>query len=155
MKMSLEQMIIEDHNLLRDGMDALASTSIADVDERLELYPEIFSRLYAHEKSEQATIHSQMKMYDETKPLALVAEEQERVARILAVELKDTTLDDEIWLPKLLTLQGLLQQHMSFEEETIIPIAKQILDQGTMNRLGIDFEREQKEALKNAQVIYE
>ena len=77
------------------------------------------------------------------------------MARILAVELKDTTLDDEIWLPKLLTLQGLLQQHMSFEEETIIPIAKQILDQGTMNRLGIDFEREQKEALKNAQVIYE
>ena len=45
MKMSLEQMFIEDYSLLRDGMDALASTSSADLVERLVIYPAIFFRL--------------------------------------------------------------------------------------------------------------
>lgn len=155
MKMSLEQMIEEDHNLLRSGMDAVADTSIEDVDERLEMFAEIASRLFAHEKAEQETIHAQMKMYDETKPLALLAEEQERVARVLAVELKDVKLDDELWLPKFLALQGLLLQHMSFEEDSIMPLAKKMLDQGTINRLGIDFERHEKENFKQSEMVYQ
>ena len=53
MKRSLEQMIEEDHDLLRNGMEAVADTSIEDVDERLEMFAEIESRLFAHEKAEQ------------------------------------------------------------------------------------------------------
>ena len=59
-------MIEEDHDLLRNGMEAVADTSIEDVDERLEMFAEIESRLFAHEKAEQETIHAQMKLYDET-----------------------------------------------------------------------------------------
>lgn len=98
MKRSLEQMIEEDHDLLRNGMEAVADTSIEDVDERLEMFAEIESRLFAHEKAEQETIHAQMKLYDETKPLALLAEEQERIAKVLTIELQNVKLDDELWL---------------------------------------------------------
>lgn len=140
-------MITEDHTLLRERMDLLSSTTQEDIDRRLELFPDIISRLYAHEKAEQASIHAQMKMYSETKPLALLAEEQERIARVLAVELREVNFEDELWLPKFVALQALVEQHMSVEEQTIMPMAKEMLDEGTMNRLGIDFEREQKEAL--------
>ncbi|AGN26725.1 hemerythrin domain-containing protein [Candidatus Methanomassiliicoccus intestinalis] len=155
MKRSLEQMIEEDHDLLRNGMEAVADTSIEDVDERLEMFAEIESRLFAHEKAEQETIHAQMKLYDETKPLALLAEEQERIAKVLTIELQNVKLDDELWLPKFLALQGLILQHMSFEEDSIMPLAKQMLDQATINRLGIDFERHEKEEFKQSEMVYE
>ena len=155
MKRSLEQMIEEDHDLLRNGMEAVADTSIEDVDERLEMFAEIESRLFAHEKAEQETIHAQMKLYDETKPLALLAEEQERIAKVLTIELQNVKLDDELWLPKFLALQGLILQHMSFEEDSIMPLAKQMLDQATINRLGIDFERHEKEEFKQSEKVYE
>ena len=155
MKRSLEQMIEEDHDLLRNGMEAVADTSIEDVDERLEMFAVIESRLFAHEKAEQETIHAQMKLYDETKPLALLAEEQERIAKVLTIELQNVKLDDELWLPKFLALQGLILQHMSFEEDSIMPLAKQMLDQATINRLGIDFERHEKEEFKQSEMVYE
>ena len=155
MKRSLEQMIEEDHDLLRNGMEAVADTSIEDVDERLEMFAEIESSLFAHEKAEQETIHAQMKLYDETKPLALLAEEQERIAKVLTIELQNVKLDDELWLPKFLALQGLILQHMSFEEDSIMPLAKQMLDQATINRLGIDFERHEKEEFKQSEMVYE
>lgn len=155
MKRSLEQMIEEDHDLLRNGMEAVADTSIEDVDERLEMFAEIESRLFAHEKAEQETIHAQMKLYDETKPLALLAEEQERIAKVLTIELQNVKLDDELWLPKFLALQGLILQHMSFEEDSIMPLAKQMLDQATINSLGIDFERHEKEEFKQSEMVYE
>ena len=155
MKRSLEQMIEEDHDLLRNGMEAVPDTSIEDVDERLEMFAEIESRLFAHEKAEQETIHAQMKLYDETKPLALLAEEQERIAKVLTIELQNVKLDDELWLPKFLALQGLILQHMSFEEDSIMPLAKQMLDQATINRLGIDFERHEKEEFKQSEMVYE
>ncbi len=148
-------MIEEDHDLLRNGMEAVADTSIEDVDERLEMFAEIESRLFAHEKAEQETIHAQMKLYDETKPLALLAEEQERIAKVLTIELQNVKLDDELWLPKFLALQGLILQHMSFEEDSIMPLAKQMLDQATINRLGIDFERHEKEEFKQSEMVYE
>ena len=148
-------MIEEDHDLLRNGMEAVADTSIEDVDERLEMFAEIESRLFAHEKAEQETIHAQMKLYDETKPLALLAEEQERIAQVLTIELQNVKLDDELWLPKFLALQGLILQHMSFEEDSIMPLAKQMLDQATINRLGIDFERHEKEEFKQSEMVYE
>ena len=64
-------------------------------------------------------------------------------------------LDDELWLPKFLALQGLILQHMSFEEDSIMPLAKQMLDQATINRLGIDFERHEKEEFKQSEMVYE
>ena len=44
---------------------------------------------------------------------------------------------------------------MSFEEDSIIQLAKQMLDQATMNRLGIDFERHEKEDMKQSEMVYQ
>ena len=44
---------------------------------------------------------------------------------------------------------------MSFEEDSIMPLAKQMLDQATINRLGIDFERHEKEEFKQSEMVYE
>lgn len=153
MNENLQQLIADDHSRLREQIDHLTSTTIKDVDARLELFEEVSSRLYAHERAEQSTLYSEMKVYDEAKPIALLAEEQERIVRILAVELRDVKLDDELWLPKMLAIHMLTQQHMALEEQTILPLANQIFDDATMNRLSMDFKKTHKEYLEKPPTI--
>jgi hemerythrin-like domain-containing protein len=143
--MNFEDRLKAEHDEFRKMLSQLSDTGIEDVDMRQETFADLSMRVDAHDRAEEKTIYDAMRKNSDTKELALEGSEQHRITRVLMVELRKVGLDDELWLPKLRVIKGLLEHHFMVEETLVLPTAKDSLDQATMDRIGQEFEQQEKE----------
>jgi hemerythrin-like domain-containing protein len=148
MNMDFADRLRAEHDEFKKMLFQLSDSGIEDVDLRGETYADLLMRVDAHERAEEQTIYEALKQNEDTKELALEGIEQHRIARVLMVELRKVSLDDELWLPKLRAIKTLLENHIMVEEGLVIPTAKDVFDQGTMDRFDQEFERKEKENLR-------
>jgi hemerythrin superfamily protein len=147
--MNFEDRIRDEHEEFRKMLFMLSDTGTEDADLRLETYADLIMRVDAHEKAEERTIYQAMKGDEDLMEMALEALEQHRIGRVLMIELRKVSVDDELWLPKLRAIKGLLESHMLIEESLVLPTAKDILGQDTMDRFDEEFEAHEKEVLRS------
>ena len=146
--MDVIQRIKEEHDEFRKMLEQLSMTGIEDVDVRRETYPDLLMRVDAHEKAEERLIYDNMKDDQDMRELALEMLEEHRVARVLMVELRNVTMIDPLWLPKIRMIKELTNMHIRREEELALPAAQEFLGE---DYEGLDdkFEKVEKEILRN------
>ena len=146
--MDVIQRIKEEHDEFRKMLEQLSMTGIEDVDVRRETYPDLVMRVDAHENAEERLIYDRMKEDQEMRELALEMLEEHRVARVLMVELRNVTMIDPLWLPKIRMIKELISMHIRREEDLALPAAQEFLGED-FEGLGDKFEMVEREILKN------
>ncbi|WP_019177355.1 hemerythrin domain-containing protein [Methanomassiliicoccus luminyensis] len=147
--MNLEERIVAEHNEYRKMLEKLTQTGIEDADLRMEVYADLSMRVEAHERAEAQTLHAAIMKEEDVRirEIAMESLEQERIIRLLLVELRKIGVDDELWMPKLRVLKSIIENHFMVEEGLVIPAAKDLLDKQTMDRLSDEYEGRVKEGL--------
>ncbi len=146
--MDVIERIKEEHDEFRKMLEQLSMTGVEDVDVRRETFPDLVMRVDAHEKAEERLIYDQMKDDQQMKELAMEMFEEHRVTRVLMVELRNVTMIDPLWLPKIRMIKELMNMHIRREEDLALPAAKELLGEGFDN-LDEQFAKVEKEVLKN------
>ncbi len=146
--MDVIQRIKEEHDEFRKMLEQLSMTGVEDVDVRRETYPDLVMRVDAHERAEERLIYDRMKDYQETRELALEMLEEHRVTRVLMVELRNVTMIDPLWLPKIRMIKELMIMHMRKEEELALPAAQEFLGD-ELEGLAEKFEKIEGDVLKS------
>jgi len=91
-------------------------------------------------EAEQEVFYPYLLAHGEDRVLVLHMLEEHRAAQNVLKELENTGIDDEIWLPRLMLLEEMLEHHIKREEEEAFDLAKDILDEDLSDEMTRQFE---------------
>lgn len=115
------------------------------------VFNELRSELLAHAEAEEKCFYARLLEEDEeSRFFALKADVEHELAESLLERLQasDEKGSDE-WLAQCIVLKELVEHHIDEEEGEGFEIAREILDDDGLARLGADFEREKKRLMRS------
>lgn len=145
--MSILEKLRADH---REAVTLLTTIiSAVDEKERTILFKQFVQEFVAHNKAEEATLYEKLSRYEDSRFLALHAEEAHRLADALANELAaDPRKSSERWPARCQVLKELVEHHARQEEDQIFAAAKATFDPQSLKEMGRVFEEEKKKHLR-------
>ena len=140
MPMQIYDMLKTDHDAVRQLLNELVSTPEGD-EFRTDLVEQIRDELIPHARAEEAVFYNSLRTMDEAKDKIRHSYREHMEAESL---LRMLQLRDKMDLETKQTAEKLrdaLEHHIQEEENTIFPIAQQLLTKDEAEKLGQAFER--------------
>ncbi len=136
--MDVFERIIEDHQEFLKTINEMRGRNTTRRSDQMRI---LTSNLRAHMRAEEQTFYEQLKNESqELKDRALIQYESHHVFDILLEELQNTDMDNDIWNAKLSVFGQYLELHVSLEENSILPTAKEFFPDEQLERMASDFE---------------
>ena len=120
-------------------MENVVRTPTSNPQTRLQLFTQTLKRLDAHGTAEEQTLFLAMQDEPLARAAALEALEWHRSARRILRELTVLSPWDELWLPKMLVVRGIIAAHIRTEEETTLRVFEQVFDPSRIEHLDSSF----------------
>ena len=138
--MSVLKRIASDHEVQRSLMDRIVETS-GDSAKRKELFKEFDAEFKAHAAAEEHAFYAPLLKHSKSTDQSRhsVAEHQE--AMELLSSLHDTDMSSPQWLKLFKQLVHDNNHHMEEEEDEVFPLAKELLGDVELQRLGAEFDQ--------------
>ena len=100
-----------------------------DEDEQMLIIDKLNNELILHAESAEGTFYKTLEEHKEGIDAALTGEQDHADIEEKIVEIKSLNAPTVIWRKKINELKELIQRHISAEEGSIFPIAKQLISQ--------------------------
>lgn len=90
-------------------------------------FEEIYHMLMMHMDGEEEQVYPVFREFPKLKDMVVEALEEHKHARMINDELKNMSVEDEEFLPRLKVLKEMLEHHIDQEENQVFPQAKKIV----------------------------
>lgn len=151
--MNAIELIERDHRMFRDlfGEYEDAETTEDDSAKR-RIVTLLLVELTAHEKMEEDAFFPELRKCVPEDGQDYIDEglQEHHVADLLMDELRDLSLGDREFKPKMRVLRENVEHHLGEEEENILPRARRLLRRDQLNELGSRMEAIKQEAIDYA-----
>jgi iron-sulfur cluster repair protein YtfE (RIC family) len=144
------ELLKEDHDKAKKMLQELEETTERAVKTRQELYRKLKSELVVHEAIEEEIFYPALKQHAEAKELVLEAYEEHNVVDIVMGEIDRTPVEDETWKAKFTVMKENLEHHIEEEEGEMFTQARDVFDEGTLERLGEQMDARKRELQQQA-----
>lgn len=111
-------------------------------------FPELKKNLEIHARLEENILFYVLEGKRQVRQDALRGIEEHHLIDILTSELSEMPRNDERWSVKFELLRQLVLRHFAFEERTLFPEARKMLDAKEMNAMGQRFEQEKRDFMQ-------
>ena len=136
--------IKKEHDEFRKITDEINETTDRAIKTRETKFKKFFINITAHHESEEVVLVPKLKEKKETREMGLEILEEHHVLERLLDELKNLPVDDETWIIKFGVMKEIMEHHLEEEEEEISKEAHKQFDQETLDKMGEEFEKEEK-----------
>ena len=124
--------------------DEINETTDRAIKTRETKFKKFFINITAHHESEEVVLVPKLKENKETREMGLEILEEHHVLERLLDELKNLPVDDETWIIKFGVMKEIMEHHLEEEEEEISKEAHKQFDQEILDKMGEEFEKEEK-----------
>lgn len=131
----------EDHNLQRELIESLTSTS-GDTNTRKELFRKLKNELEDHAKAEERHFYSPLMSHELTIEMARHSVAEHKELDDIIEDLDKTEFDSSAWLKKAKHLEHRLIHHLKEEEREVFPLAGKALNELDKARLASKYNKE-------------
>lgn len=138
--MSIIDILLKEHNLLRDQVKTLLEADNKD----LNKVDEFISLLKFHQDYEEKILYSKIKN-SKLEDKVLEGYEEHRVLDFTIDEVESTNKNDETWEAKMKVLSENLEHHFKEEEDEIFPSLKNILGVEKLYEMGQQFSEKKQD----------
>ena len=142
--MDIFKEIKKEHDEFRKITDEINETTDRAIKTRETKFKKFFINITAHHESEEVVLVPKLKEKKETREMGLEILEEHHVLERLLDELKNLPVDDETWIIKFGVMKEIMEHHLEEEEEEISKKAHKQFDQETLDKMGEEFEKEEK-----------
>lgn len=142
--MDIFKEIKKEHDEFRKITDEINETTDRAIKTRETKFKKFFINITAHHESEEVVLVPKLKENKETREMGLEILEEHHVLERLLDELKNLPVDDETWIIKFGVMKEIMEHHLEEEEEEISKEAHKQFDQETLDKMGEEFEKEEK-----------
>ncbi len=142
--MDIFKEIKKEHDEFRKITDEINETTDRAIKTRETKFKKFFINITAHHESEEVVLVPKLKEKKETREMGLEILEEHHVLERLLDELKNLPVDDETWIIKFGVMKEIMEHHLEEEEEEISKEAHKQFDQETLDKMGEEFEKEEK-----------
>ena len=142
--MDIFKEIKKEHDEFRKITDEINETADRAIKTRETKFKKFFINITAHHESEEVVLVPKLKENKETREMGLEILEEHHVLERLLDELKNLPVDDETWIIKFGVMKEIMEHHLEEEEEEISKEAHKQFDQETLDKMGEEFEKEEK-----------
>jgi iron-sulfur cluster repair protein YtfE (RIC family) len=143
--MDLYQLIKQDHQKVRRLFERLAEAD-SGTPSQARLFAELKRELELHTTAEEKYFYPALQQYDEARDLIEEAIEEHGDVKATLEELDRSDKEDERWTEELSELQQDVEHHVEEEENTIFPIAAELLDAEQADAIARDIQKEKAAA---------
>jgi len=146
-QMDVYQILLQDHQTLRQIFTKIDKSNISEVGQREQLFKILQNDLEAHEILEETIFYPEIDKYPDARELIGVALDEHAEFDAILQEISELPADKPEWLERITELKDLLQQHVYSEENKMFPAARKVLDERRAEELGRQIEElKQKES---------
>ena len=142
--MDIFKEIKKEHDEFRKITDEINETTDRAIKTRETKFKKFFINITAHHESEEVVLFPKLKEKKETREMGLERLEEHHVLERLLDELKNLPVDDETWIIKFGVMKEIMEHNLEEEEEEISKEAHKQFDQETLDKMGEEFEKEEK-----------
>ena len=142
--MDIFKEIKKEHDEFRKITDEINETTDRAIKTRETKFKKFFINITAHHESEEVVLVPKLKENKETREMGLEILEEHHVLERLLDELKNLPVDDETWIIKFGVMKEIMEHNLEEEEEEISKEAHKQFDQETLDKMGEEFEKEEK-----------
>ena len=142
--MDIFKEIKKEHDEFRKITDEINETTDRAIKTRETKFKKFFINITAHHESEEVVLVPKLKEKKETREMGLEILEEHHVLERLLDELKNLQVDDETWIIKFGVMKEIMEHNLEEEEEEISKEAHKQFDQETLDKMGEEFEKEEK-----------
>ena len=128
-------LLSDEHRRLTALFDALEA---AGGHRRETLFGELRTALNLHAESEEGALYPLLENNEETCYLAIQAYDEHDMVKALLAELGKEPVGSKAWLARLRVMREIVDNHMTEEEEELLPEARQLLSQEQICQLWDD-----------------
>lgn len=137
MNIDIIDVLISDHEKLKNAMDRLKEAIEKNFEELDPYFSEFKHLFYLHDKIENKVVYPAfLKGGKALKNLVMKAYQAHHMAEVGLLELKVTPFRSENWGPKFLVIRDAILQHIKEEEEEIFIVARQMLSKHELESLA-------------------
>jgi hemerythrin-like domain-containing protein len=140
--MDIFALLTRDHRQATALLNELAAGEDLSRRERTELLIELQALLIAHNQMEETVLYDALLQRDETRNLAVSAQNQHEKAEELLARLSGERVEDR-WRETLEELRVAMERHIEEEERIIFAIVRRVFDTQMLDRMVSDMQIEQ------------
>jgi hemerythrin superfamily protein len=141
--MSILDMIKKDHKTVSFLFTRLSETSNRAARKRSELFDVLKEELEIHTHMEEAVFYPALK--DEAADLIQESLKEHSIVEDLLRQLEVQPKNSTKWMYKLAELRINVQHHIHEEEQEIFPLAREIMDENELEKLGRTAQKDRAE----------
>jgi hemerythrin-like domain-containing protein len=143
--MDLYQLIKQDHQKVKRLFERLAEAESGSPSQT-RIFAELKRELELHSTVEEKYFYHALQQYAEAKDLIEEALEEHGDVKATLEELDQGEKEDERWAEELSELQQDVEHHVEEEENTIFPLAAELLDAEQAEAIARDIQKEKAAA---------
>ncbi|OGI05214.1 MAG: hypothetical protein A2X42_02780 [Candidatus Margulisbacteria bacterium GWF2_38_17] len=143
--MDILQLIKRDHDLVKNALTELKSTTDNTLSKRQDLFETILTELSLHLSTEEDTLYQAFKGKAQVHELLLESLEEHYELESMLDNLSKMPVDQERWIPKLVVLIELLILHAGKEEIKVFQATRDLFNSEQLNEMGRQFELRKNE----------
>ena len=141
--MNAIELLKEDHEELRSFFGSYKASD--DDEEKHEIFKKIKDKLAVHTHIEETVFYPKVKEYEELEDITLEGIEEHHLGDLFVSEISKLTDDSDKFDPKMEVLIESTEHHLMEEEGKMFPKVKEIFDEETLEELGSQMEKAEKE----------
>ena len=144
-KKDIKSVLKADHEVVSRLMDQIEATDEKSPRKREELYTKFRNEIVLHTKTEERALYPIIKDIEETKDIALEAEQEHKVVDSLIAKIDAMKFDDESWGPTFKVMKENIEHHVEEEEGEMFEKMDKVFSKEYLQSLGENFEEVKKQ----------
>ncbi|MCK9270368.1 MAG: hemerythrin domain-containing protein [Bacteroidales bacterium] len=140
--------LVKDHETQRTIADQILETQ-GDSTERKQLWVNLKKELTAHEESEERHFYIPLMQVDKSQEQARHSVAEHNEMDELVDKLDETDMSTSAWLIYFRDLHEKINHHLDEEEEVVFDLAKKVLNDQEIERLGREYRQMMQEKKKS------
>ncbi|HHX63998.1 MAG TPA: hemerythrin domain-containing protein [Chloroflexi bacterium] len=152
--MSILDSIKQDHEHYKQTFQQLEQQS-GSMQEKQQMFNELSVDLNSHIITEESIFYPELQRHEDTRMMAMTAQEEHNVAKSVLQELNQMSPDDDRWKAKFKVFTDLIQHHVEEEEGPIFSEAKNVLGDQKLQSMQSEWQSMKKEYMQELQSIQE
>ena len=140
------KLLKEDHEELRSYFGSYKAADSDD--EKHEIFKKIKDKLAVHTHIEETVFYPKLKEHEKLKDITMEGIEEHHLGDLFVSEISKLADDSDKFEPKMDVLIESTEHHLMEEEGKMFPKVKDVFDEETLEELGKEMKKAEKEFMK-------
>jgi hemerythrin-like domain-containing protein len=149
---SILDIIKQDHDHYKQTFQQLMQSS-GKAQQRQQMFSELSADIGAHIITEESIFYPELLRHEDTRMLAMQAQEEHNVAKAVLQELNQMSPEDDRWKAKFKVFTELIQHHVQEEESKVFDEAKSALGDQKLQQMQSQWQSMKQQHMQELQAI--